>query len=269
MMLSLFAAGLRRTVGHRPGIAIAQVTGFGVLWLAKFLVLDKVMWMIVHEIQPEVAIDEAEAGLVGALSLDGTDGEPATPTGQHHRPRRARRPRPRPGAPPRLAAGGRLTPSADLVARGGGRVSDWGWGQPWVVPWPAGPRGRHAAATTSATGASTLAPPARPSIARRSPPASPTRAQPRPAAVWRRWDLGDRRGVDRQDEPAGGLAEHPAVVRAGRPHHRTDAAGGRHLGQRDAEHTAVGASSFTPSTSAGGDEVAQTSAVAARSRRRR
>jgi hypothetical protein len=40
------------------------------------------MWRIVHEIQPEVAIDEAEAGLVGALSLDGTDGEPATP-GQH------------------------------------------------------------------------------------------------------------------------------------------------------------------------------------------
>jgi putative flippase GtrA len=62
--------------------SIAQLSGFGVLWLAKFFVLDKVMWRIVHEIQPEVAIDEAEAGLVGALSLDGTDGEPATP-GQH------------------------------------------------------------------------------------------------------------------------------------------------------------------------------------------
>ena len=49
--------------------------GFGVLWLAKFLVLDKVMWKIVHDLQPDVAIDEAEAGLVGALSLDGTDGE--------------------------------------------------------------------------------------------------------------------------------------------------------------------------------------------------
>jgi putative flippase GtrA len=62
--------------------SIAQLAGFGVLWIAKFLVLDKVMWRIVHEIQPEVAIDEAEAGLVGALSLDGTDGEHATP-GQH------------------------------------------------------------------------------------------------------------------------------------------------------------------------------------------
>jgi hypothetical protein len=62
--------------------SIAQLSGFGVLWLAKFFVLDKVMWRIVHEIQPDVAIDEAEAGLVGALSLDGTDDEPATP-GQH------------------------------------------------------------------------------------------------------------------------------------------------------------------------------------------
>jgi putative flippase GtrA len=59
--------------------SIAQLAGFGVLWIAKFLVLDKVMWRIVHEIQPDVAIDEAEAGLVGALSLDGTDGEPPTP----------------------------------------------------------------------------------------------------------------------------------------------------------------------------------------------
>jgi putative flippase GtrA len=63
-------------------VAIAQLSGFGVLWLAKFLILDKVMWKIVHDLQPDVAIDEAEAGLVGALSLDGTDGEPATP-GQH------------------------------------------------------------------------------------------------------------------------------------------------------------------------------------------
>jgi putative flippase GtrA len=59
--------------------AIAQLAGFGVLWLAKFLVLDKVMWRVIHDLEPDVAIDEAEAGLFGALSLDGTDGEPATP----------------------------------------------------------------------------------------------------------------------------------------------------------------------------------------------
>ena len=69
-----------RTAGAPAlAIALAQLAGFGVLWLAKFLVLDKVMWKIVHEIQPDVAIDEAEAGLVGALSLDGSDGEPRTP----------------------------------------------------------------------------------------------------------------------------------------------------------------------------------------------
>jgi hypothetical protein len=61
--------------------AMAQLFGFGVLWLAKFFVLDKLMWRIVHDLQPDVAIDEAEAGLVGALDLDGTDGEPALPHG--------------------------------------------------------------------------------------------------------------------------------------------------------------------------------------------
>jgi putative flippase GtrA len=59
--------------------AVAQLAGFGVLWLAKFLILDKVMWKVIHDLEPDVAIDEAEAGLIGALSLDGTDGEPPTP----------------------------------------------------------------------------------------------------------------------------------------------------------------------------------------------
>ena len=59
--------------------SIAQLAGFGVLWLAKFFVLDRVMWKIVHDIQPDVAIDEAEAGLIGALGMDGRDGEPPTP----------------------------------------------------------------------------------------------------------------------------------------------------------------------------------------------
>src|SRR5262245_12443927 len=63
-----------------PINAIAQLTGFGVVWLAKFLVLDKVMWRIVREVQPDVAIDEAEAGMIGALNLDGTGGEPPLPT---------------------------------------------------------------------------------------------------------------------------------------------------------------------------------------------
>ena len=83
MVLSLFTVAYAEDRwGTGLAIALAQVAGFGVLWLAKFLILDKVMWKIVHEIQPDVAIDEAEAGLVGALSLDGSDGEPPRPPGQ-------------------------------------------------------------------------------------------------------------------------------------------------------------------------------------------
>jgi putative flippase GtrA len=80
MILSLFAVNYAEQRWDSTAInAVAQLAGFGVLWIAKFLVLDKVMWKIVHDLQPEVAIDEAEAGLVGALTLDGTDGERPTP----------------------------------------------------------------------------------------------------------------------------------------------------------------------------------------------
>ena len=80
MILSLFAVSYAdERWGTKLAVVVAQLTGFGVLWLAKFVILDKVMWKIVHEIQPEVAIDEAEAGLIGALDMDGKDGEPATP----------------------------------------------------------------------------------------------------------------------------------------------------------------------------------------------
>jgi putative flippase GtrA len=81
MLASLWAVAYAedRWPDNTLAIALAQLSGFGVLWLAKFLVLDKLMWKIVHDLQPDVAIDEGEAGLVGALGLDGTDGEPATP----------------------------------------------------------------------------------------------------------------------------------------------------------------------------------------------
>jgi putative flippase GtrA len=80
MILSLFAVNYAdERWGTKLAVVVAQLTGFGVLWLAKFLILDKVMWKIVHEIQPGVAIDEAEAGLIGALNMNGRDGEPATP----------------------------------------------------------------------------------------------------------------------------------------------------------------------------------------------
>ena len=80
LMLSLIAVNYADDRWGSTAInAIAQLSGFGVLWLAKFLILDKVMWKVIHDLEPDVAIDEAEAGLVGALSLDGTDGEPPTP----------------------------------------------------------------------------------------------------------------------------------------------------------------------------------------------
>lgn len=88
MLASLWAVAYAedRWPDNTLAIALAQLSGFGVLWVAKFLVLDKLMWKIVHDLQPDVAIDEGEAGLVGALGLDGTDGEPPTPDGQRREP---------------------------------------------------------------------------------------------------------------------------------------------------------------------------------------
>jgi putative flippase GtrA len=81
VILSVVAVNYADDRWHSTPInAIAQLAGFGVLWLAKFLVLDRVMWRIVHDLQPTVAIDEAEAGMIGALNLDGTRGEPPLPT---------------------------------------------------------------------------------------------------------------------------------------------------------------------------------------------
>jgi putative flippase GtrA len=80
MILSLLAVDYADARwGTTFAVTAAQLSGFGVLWLAKFLVLDRVIWKIVHDLQPDVAIDEAEAGLIGALGLHGHDGEPPTP----------------------------------------------------------------------------------------------------------------------------------------------------------------------------------------------
>jgi len=40
--------------GTTFAIAAANLSAFGVLWLARFLVLDKVMWKVVHELHPEL-----------------------------------------------------------------------------------------------------------------------------------------------------------------------------------------------------------------------
>jgi putative flippase GtrA len=59
-----------RTWGGTLAVSIANLSGFAVLWVAKFVVLDKLMWKVVHDIHPEVEMDAAEAGLPGALDLD-------------------------------------------------------------------------------------------------------------------------------------------------------------------------------------------------------
>jgi hypothetical protein len=51
-------------------VAVANLSGFGFLWIAKFIVLDRLLWKVVHDLHPEVDIDAAEAGMPGALALD-------------------------------------------------------------------------------------------------------------------------------------------------------------------------------------------------------
>jgi putative flippase GtrA len=56
--------------GSTLAVSIANLAGFGILWIAKFLILDKLMWKVIEDVHPEVDIDAAEAGLAGALDLD-------------------------------------------------------------------------------------------------------------------------------------------------------------------------------------------------------
>lgn len=46
--------------GTTFAIGAANLSAFGVLWLARFLVLDKVMWKVVHELHPELDDLEVE-----------------------------------------------------------------------------------------------------------------------------------------------------------------------------------------------------------------
>jgi putative flippase GtrA len=71
-ILSMLAVAFadHRWEGSTVAVAIANLTGFGLLWIAKFLVLDKLMWKVIEDVHPEVDIDAAEAGLPGALDLD-------------------------------------------------------------------------------------------------------------------------------------------------------------------------------------------------------
>lgn len=55
MILSFIAVGYAdNRWGTTIAVQIAQLSGFGVVWIAKFLILDKVMWRIVHDLHPEL-----------------------------------------------------------------------------------------------------------------------------------------------------------------------------------------------------------------------
>lgn len=93
ILSTVFIAFAERQWGTALAVSIAQLSGFGVLWFARFLILDKVMWRVMHDLHPEIEIDPAEAGFVGALAtnpheLHGTNGGDAVR-------------RPTPQAPPR------------------------------------------------------------------------------------------------------------------------------------------------------------------------
>jgi putative flippase GtrA len=50
VVLSTFAVAYADDEWGTPlAIALAQLSGFGVLWFARFLILDKVMWRVVHD----------------------------------------------------------------------------------------------------------------------------------------------------------------------------------------------------------------------------
>jgi putative flippase GtrA len=64
MILSLIAVDYAdRRWGTTLAVAIAQLAGFGVVWVAKFLVLDRLMWRIAHDVggveDPDVEPDPA------------------------------------------------------------------------------------------------------------------------------------------------------------------------------------------------------------------
>ncbi|HEY8527388.1 MAG TPA: GtrA family protein [Acidimicrobiales bacterium] len=58
--------------GTTLAVAIANLAGFGVLWIAKFLVLDKIMWRVVHDLHPEVEVPPEMADELGVDVADAT-----------------------------------------------------------------------------------------------------------------------------------------------------------------------------------------------------
>ena len=130
MILSLFAVAYAEDRWDTAlAVGLAQLIGFGVLWIAKFVILDKVMWKIVHDLQPDVAIDEGGAPPTRCAATAAASPAPPRAPGPRHRP---------PSAPERA-----LTPFPRGPGHGSDRDGDEGGGvrvgqgvrvQPCVVP---------------------------------------------------------------------------------------------------------------------------------------
>lgn len=71
--------------GNALAISLANLFGFGLLWVGRFLILDKVMWKVVHS-----HLDAEAAGEPGGALLDGTDVGAAPADGDGERGLQAR-----------------------------------------------------------------------------------------------------------------------------------------------------------------------------------
>jgi putative flippase GtrA len=66
VLSTLFVNYAKDEWGTTVMVLAANLSGFGVLWVLKFVVLDKLMWKVVHDLHPE--IDAAPASLSAAAS---------------------------------------------------------------------------------------------------------------------------------------------------------------------------------------------------------
>lgn len=84
-LLSIVTVAYAENRWDAPIVAnIAQLAAFGVLWFAKFLILDKLIWKVVHELHPEVEF-EGEQGEQRDTPAVTPSGE-GTPSGNGERP---------------------------------------------------------------------------------------------------------------------------------------------------------------------------------------
>jgi putative flippase GtrA len=73
ILSTVFVAYAERQWGTALAVSLAQIAGFGTVWFARFLVLDKVMWRVVHDLHPEIDLPPPHVDLAEpAEAPDGT-----------------------------------------------------------------------------------------------------------------------------------------------------------------------------------------------------